>query len=81
MNTDELVIQEAGMAKLEDVCHWFGLSPTEAVKKASKQDLPVPVFKIGSRKSPWLVDRKALAEHIRQCKIEGEDEHRALNAG
>lgn len=80
-NADDLVIQEAGMAKLEDVSHWFGLSPSEAAKKASKQDLPIPVFKIGSQKSPWLVDRAVLAAHIKACSKQGQAEHNAVNAG
>ncbi|WP_430980715.1 pyocin activator PrtN family protein [Stenotrophomonas terrae] len=46
-------------------CHHFGKTPEEANKRAARQLLPVPVFRLGSQKSPWLVAADVLAAHIR----------------
>lgn len=65
---------------LEEVCErYFGLSPTEAKKRAPLQELPVPVFRLGSQRSPWMVSSKHLADLIVKKAKEAEGEHRAVN--
>ncbi len=59
-------IYQAPAVRLELVCEeYFGLSIDEAQRKAAKQDLPVPTFRLSSsRKAPLMVSCKDLAEHI-----------------
>jgi len=40
------------------------MKPEEANKRAARQSLPVPVFRLGSQKSPWLVAADVLAAYI-----------------
>ena len=51
---------------LEEICtDFFGLSYRTAARRASVNELPVPVFKMGeSQKSPWVVAIDELAEYI-----------------
>lgn len=42
----------------------FGMKSEEANLRASRQSLPVPVFRLGSQKSPWLVSADLLAAYI-----------------
>lgn len=53
-----------GHIPLEKCCHHFGMKPEEANRRASRQSLPVPVFRLGSQKSPWLVSADLLAAYI-----------------
>lgn len=53
-----------GHIPLDRCCHHFGLKPEEASKRATRQALPVPVFRLGSQKSPWLVAADVLAAYI-----------------
>lgn len=53
-----------GHIPLEKCCHHFGMKPEEACKRATRQALPVPVFRLGSQKSPWLVSADVLAAYI-----------------
>ncbi|MGX9721391.1 pyocin activator PrtN family protein [Stenotrophomonas acidaminiphila] len=41
-----------GHIPLERCCHHFGMKPKEANRRAARQSLPVPVFRLGSQKSP-----------------------------
>lgn len=50
----------------------FGFSPDEAAKRAARAALPVPAFRCGSQKSPWLINVEDLADYL-----EGQ-RHRAL---
>lgn len=49
---------------LEKVCDLFGFSPKEAAIRAARQALPIPCFRLGSQKSPWLVNVQDLADHL-----------------
>ena len=50
---------------LDRVCEkYFGLSIPKAKRRACLQQLPVPVYRTGSQKSPWLVSAIDLANHI-----------------
>lgn len=53
-----------GHIPLERCCHHFGMKLEEANKRAARQSLPVPVFRLGSQKSPWLVAADVLATYI-----------------
>ena len=62
-----LVLAEYGSAQIpiERCAHQFGLTPAQAKDAAKRQALPVPAYRLGSQKSPWMVDADALARHIR----------------
>jgi len=40
------------------------MMPEEANKRAARQSLPIPVFRLGNQKSPWLVAADVLAAYI-----------------
>lgn len=51
--------------RLEIVAEKFlDLTPEISSRRAAKGELPFPVFRIGSAKSPWLVDVQALADFV-----------------
>jgi len=76
MNTLFLLLAqyETAQIPLERCCHLFGLKPEEAAKRASRHALPVPAFRIGTQKSPWLVDAKTLANHIDKLRENAKQE-------
>lgn len=43
---------------------YFGLNPAKAKARANLQQLPVPVYRAGSQKSPWLVSAAELAKWL-----------------
>ena len=55
-----------GQVTVDRCCHHFGLKPEEAKRAAARQSLPVPAFRLGSQKSPWLVRLEDLAQYIDQ---------------
>lgn len=58
---------------LELVCEkYFGLSVPKAKRRACLHQLPIPAYRTGSQKSPWLISAADLAQHI--------DKQRALAA-
>lgn len=61
-----LLIAEFGTGHitLDECAHHFGLSTAEAKKAAARQQLPVPAFRLGSQKSPWLISAEDLARYI-----------------
>ena len=62
-----MVLAEYGTAQIpvERCAAQFGMTPNEAKAAARRQALPVPCYRLGSQKSPWVVDAAALANHIR----------------
>jgi len=48
------------------------MSPKKACEAAGKQQLPVPTFRLGSQKSPWLADAHKLAEHLDKAKSQAD---------
>lgn len=70
MNTFFALMAEYGTAQIpvEKCASLFGLAPQKAMEYAGRQKLPVPAFRIGSQKSPWLVDAHQLAEHLDAAK-------------
>ena len=69
-----------GQIPVEKCCRHFGMAPDEAKRAASLQKLPVPAFRLGSQKSPWLVATEVLAEYIDAKRKAAEVEWRKLNA-
>lgn len=82
MNTYFALLAEYGTGQIPlDRCAGkFGLSPDEAAKRAGRQSLPVPVFRAGSQKAPWLVDASDLARYLDACRDRAEADWRKVNA-
>lgn len=59
-------IYQAPAVRLELVCEdYFGLSIEEAMRRAARNELPVPVFRLNnSRKAPLMVSCADLGAHI-----------------
>lgn len=62
-------IYKGPVVPLQEVCQrYFSLSYGEALKKAARNELPVPVFRLTeSRKAPMMVSCQALGEWIDAC--------------
>lgn len=70
-----------GHIPVERCAHHFGLDEREAKRAAARQNLPVPAFRLGSQKSPWLVSAEALAAYIdTRAKAATEEWKRLHNA-
>ena len=55
---------------LERVCEkYFGLSTPKAKRRACLQQLPIPAYRAGSQKSPWLISAIDLANHIDEKRL------------
>ena len=81
MNTYFALMAELqkGFVPLESICaDYLGMDYKTALRLASTQQLPVPVFKAGSQKSPWLVSLHDLAEHIDKRREEAKKNHKAM---
>jgi len=74
MNTFFALMAEYGTAHIpvEKCAGLFGMSPKKACEAAGKQQLPVPTFRLGSQKSPWLADAHKLAEHLDKAKSQAD---------
>ncbi len=59
-------IHKSPAIPLADVCEmYFALSYEEALKKAARNELPVPTFRLtNSRKAPMMVSAEALGAWI-----------------
>lgn len=55
----------------------LNLTPEQANRKAARGDLPFPVFRVGSAKSPWLVDVKQVADFVEKQAIIAAQSHRS----
>ena len=77
-----LVLAEFGSAQVPvSACaHHFGMTEAEAKRAAPRQALPVPCYRLGSQKSPWMVSADALAEHIRTKQQAANKEWLKVNA-
>lgn len=82
MNTVFMLLAEFGTGHipLERCAHIFGLSADEAAKRANRQALPVPAFRLGTQKSPWLVDASELAAFLDSKKATAASEWRRVRA-
>ena len=82
MNTHFALLAKFGDVNipLDKVCKdFFGMEPRKANERACRQDLPVPTFKLGGSRSPWLVDAIKLAEYIDRKKIEAENDWQRIH--
>ncbi|WP_071955737.1 pyocin activator PrtN family protein [Delftia sp. HK171] len=81
MNTFFALMAEYGTAHIpvEKCADLFGMSPRKACEAACRQKLPVPAFRVGSQKSPWLVDAQKLAIHLDKLKIQADEEWQRLH--
>lgn len=70
MNTYFALLAEFETAQipLAQCCGKFGLTAAEASRRAARQALPVPAFRCGSQKAPWLVDAADLARYLDQAR-------------
>lgn len=51
--------------QLANICQdYLGLSPKKAAARAGHNQLPLPAYRLGSQKSPWLVQLTDLAKLI-----------------
>lgn len=82
MNTFFALLAEYGTAQipLERCAPLFGIGAKEAEKRAGLQSLPVPAFRAGSQKSPWLIDASKLASYLDERKAQAEAEWRKMRA-
>lgn len=69
-----------GQIPVERCAAHFGMTPGAAKAASARQSLPVPAFRLGSQKSPWLVSAEALASYIDAKKHAADDEWRRINA-
>ncbi|CAN7316728.1 pyocin activator PrtN family protein [Acidovorax delafieldii] len=76
MNTYFALLAEYGTAQIpvEKCARLFGLSVKKAEEYARRQILPVPAYRIGSQKSPWLIDAGVLAKYLDCAKNEAQKE-------
>lgn len=70
----------SGQIEVEKCAHYFGKSASDAKADAARQKLPVPTFRLGSQKSPWLVSADVLAAYIDQNKQAATANWQKLNA-
>jgi hypothetical protein len=77
-----LLVAEFGTGQIpvDRCCHHFGMKADEAKRAAARQALPVPAFRLGSQKSPWLIDAEKLAAYIDQRQKAAEEDWRKINA-
>lgn len=67
MNTLDALIQKHGgpVARLDEVAEgYLGISSRKAGELAAGNRLPIPAHKLGSQKSPWMVNLADLADLI-----------------
>lgn len=81
MNTYFGLLAEYGTAEipLERCCGVFGLSDAEAKRRAALSDLPVPAYRAGSQKAPWLVSATDLAEYLDARKADARANWQKMN--
>lgn len=65
-------IHKSPSIPLSEVCErYFSLSYEEALKKAARNELPVPTFRLtNSRKAPMMVSAEALGDWIDKMEAE-----------
>lgn len=69
-----------GHIPVERCAHHFGMKADEAKRAAARQQLPVPAFRLGSQKSPWLVSAVDLAARIDAQEKAARDDWQRINA-
>ena len=63
---------------------WPAMRPSAsaalAARRAAVQRLPVPAFRVGSQKAPWLVDAATLAQHLESLKAKAQADWEKVRA-
>ena len=82
MKTFFALMAEFGTAQIpvERCAALFGLSSKKAEEYASRQKLPIPAYRLGSQKSPWLVDAHQLAEYLDAIKEQARKDWERIHA-
>lgn len=70
----------SGQIPLEKCGHYFGMGLEEAKRAATRQALPIPAFRLGSQKSPWMISAYQLAQHIDKTHAESEREWKMVRS-
>lgn len=66
---------------LERICvKFFGLSVPKAKRRACLQQLPIPAYRTGSQKSPWLISAIDLAKLIDRQRLTSAKEWAEINS-
>lgn len=82
MNTVLLLMAEFESAEipLADISErYFGVKPGEKMlRMASRQQFPVPVHRLGSQRSPWMVHVRDLADYIDRQAEQAREVHERL---
>lgn len=82
MNTRFLLMAEFNTSDipLEAVASkYLGLTMREAATRAKYNELPFPVFRAGSQKSPWLVNVSDLANFLDKTRENAKKEWERVN--
>ncbi len=83
MNTMFLLMAEYESTDilLESVAKkYLGLEPAQAKRMASMHRLPMPCYRAGSQKSPWLVRVTDLADFLDKQRADAAKDWHAMNA-
>ncbi|WP_036566423.1 pyocin activator PrtN family protein [Oceanospirillum beijerinckii] len=71
---------ETAEIPLESICtKYFSISFSVAKNRANNQQLPVPAYKAGTNKSPWLVSAADLAKYLDERKEQARREWEQMN--
>lgn len=71
---------ETAEIPLESICQkYFNISFGVAKNRANTQQLPVPAYKAGTNKSPWLVSAADLAQYLDERKEQARREWNQIN--
>jgi hypothetical protein len=71
---------ETAQIPLSKCAHLFGLTAEEANKRANRHALPLPAYRAGTQKSPYIVDARSLAEYLDDRKNAAKAEWAKLHA-
>lgn len=83
MNTVFLLLAEFGETDipLQKIApKYFGMEVKKAARMASLHQLPVPCFRGGSQKSPWLVSAIDLAAYIDKLRADAQKEWEKMHS-
>lgn len=82
MNTYFGLLAQFGKAEipLSECCELLGLSEPEAKRRATLSDLPIPAYRAGSQKAPWLVSATDLAQYLDVRKADARAEWKKMHA-
>lgn len=77
MNTYFGLLAEFGTAHVPLVTiakNYFGMDATKAKRLAATRQFPIPTFRLGGQKSPWLIAIDDLAMHLDEKKLQARSE-------